>query len=100
MEDIRGINESKIDLLVIELSDYADKINKIFNDTDDIMQKVKSSYNSNSALAFLSSYNNLSSNYHTINQNIIGYAKDLVNIKKIYKAKTQTIADDINKYNA
>lgn len=77
----KGVNEEKLDKLVIEIYDYADKIKSILNEVDDLVTSTNNFFICDSGTEFRNKFNTLKTNFSNVNGNIISYAEDLVNAK-------------------
>ncbi len=77
----KGVNEEKLDKLVIEIYDYADKIKLILNEVDDLVASTNNFFICDSGTDFRNKFNTLKTNFSIVNGNIISYAEDLVNAK-------------------
>lgn len=77
----KGINEEKLDKLVIEIYDYADKIKLLLNEVDDLVAETNNFYICDNGNDFRNKFNTLKTNFTIVNGNIISYAEDLVNAK-------------------
>ena len=95
-KNVVGISEEKIDKLIIEITEYANKINKIFNQASELVDKTKTYYISESGDKFREKYLEFSDNYKTFNQNILSYAKELTVVKKKYSSSTEQIIANLN----
>ena len=96
MQDkIIGINETRLEKLTLEIIDYADKINKIFNQLQLLLDETNKCFITSEGNEFRKKFQNQLYNYQTINQNILSYVGDLVKVKEIYKNSAINIADII-----
>ncbi len=77
----KGINEEKLDKLVIEIYDYADKIKLLLNEVDDLATSTNNFFICDSGTDFRNKFNSLKTNFSIVNGSIISYAEDLVNAK-------------------
>lgn len=84
MPDVRGINEEKIDYLVLDIYDYAERVNQILNNIDELMIKSNEYYNCESNQTIINHYKELSFNFPVLKQNILTTANDLVKVKHHY----------------
>ena len=96
-KDTFGINEARIDKLIMEIFDYANRVNKIFNQADDLIEKSKAFYDCDSGRKFREKYVSLSDNYRTINQNLLSYARELTTVKKEVTLGGQDLVVEFNK---
>lgn len=90
---VSGVNEAGIDKLALEIIDYADKLNKVFNQLQILVDNTNSYFNSESGDVFRKNMKIHSENYKVLNQNILNYASDFVKVKEFYKKETIKIAD-------
>lgn len=93
IQDVRGINEEKIDYLILDIYDYADRINQILNNIDELILKSNDYYNCESNVIFVNHYKELSFNSQILKQNILTTASDLVKAKHHYN----NINDELKK---
>lgn len=96
-EQISGINESGLDKIALEVIEAADRINKIFNQLQLLVDETSSYFSSPSGDAFRKKMTEQASYYQTVNQNILSYASDFVNLKTIYQIKTNEMVDIFQK---
>lgn len=97
MENVIGVNEKKLDLLTKDIIDYADRINGLLNQVNVIYTDIPSYYKSDSGKTYIGKVNNTTNYFAIINQNIISYSRDFVNVKARYQYESIEIADDINR---
>ncbi len=95
---VSGINDVKLEILMSDITDYADKLNKIFNEANKIVEQTSIYFDCESGMAFREKYNTLSENHQTINSNILSYAKELLAVKDRYKKGMGEISDMVNSY--
>lgn len=84
MEKIAGINERRLNFLVLEIRECAEKINKISNQLRDITYDTKTCFKSELGDEFRKKCNLSLDEFNTINKNILNYAQALVNTKSKY----------------
>ena len=86
-ERVAGINESGLDKIALEVIESADKINKIFNQLQILVDETNSYFLSTSGDLFRKKMTEQANYYQTMNQNILSYANDFVNLKAFYQNK-------------
>lgn len=94
---VSGINEVGLDNLAMEIVDYADKINKIFNQLQLLVDQTSSCFIAPEGEQFRKKFSEQAEHYSMINQNILSYASDFVKVKDLYQRKTIDIADQVSK---
>ena len=92
-EQVAGINESGLDRIALETIESADRINKIFNQLQILVDETSSYFSSISGEMFRQKMAEQATYYQTMNQNILSYANDFVNLKSFYKAKAVEMTD-------
>ena len=95
---INGINEALIDKLIIEIYDYADKINSTLTCIDELVQNTNIYFDCESADLFRNNFNNVKANFKIVNKNILDYSNDYVKIKNNYNHRRITIIKNFNQY--
>lgn len=94
-----GINEHQIDKLTIDIMEYADRINKVLNQIQELVNSSGLYLKSESGNTFRENFKLIEKNYQTMNQNILSYARDFVKVKAIYRNQILNIADRLTKKN-
>lgn len=94
-EQVAGINESGLDKIALEVIESADKINKIFNQLQLLVDGTNSYFSSVSGDEFRKKMADQTLYYQTMNQNILSYASDFVNLKTYYQVKADEMTDII-----
>lgn len=85
MNDVSGINEEKLESLILDIYDYADKVNQILNNIDELILKSNNYFKSDSSDCVRNRYQQLTFNYTTLKQNMLNCANDLVKVKYRYQ---------------
>lgn len=96
-ETVSGINEAGIDKIALEVIESADKMNKILNQIQLLVDETNSYFLSSSGNEFRKKMSDQASYYQTMNQNILSYASDFVNLKTYYQSKTEEMMDILQK---
>lgn len=84
MDKQTGINEEKLNKLILDIYDYSEKINNTLNSISDLVMKTKDYYNSKEAELYRKKYDDYKTNYVNIIKNINSYADDLLTLKRKY----------------
>ena len=84
MDRQTGINEEKLNKLILDIYDYSEKINNTLNHISEIVMKTKNCYNSKEAELYRKMYDDYKTNYVNIIKNINSYADDLLTLKRKY----------------
>lgn len=94
--DVAGVNEQKMENLALDIIEYANRLNKIFNRIQLITDETKNSFISDQGDLFRKKLENQSNYYQIVNQNILSYANDIIKVNNKYKFGVKQIADSIN----
>lgn len=84
MQNESGINEEKLNKLILDIYNYSEKINKTLNQISEVVDKTKKIYSSKEADLYRSKYENFRVNYVNVIKNINRYAEDLILVKQKY----------------
>lgn len=95
--EVNGINEEKIDKLVIDLYSYSDRVKEILSEVELTMSKIKEIYVSEYAKELESLMPLYKQKFNIINQNILSYSDDFIHVKELYKKREQNMADIMKK---
>ena len=98
MEKLTGINEQNMKSLILDIYECRDKISKILNDAQFLMEKTKDYYLSEDGDLIRRKFNELCYNNKILLNNIKGYGEDLEKVMFNYK-KLGNKTNDIFKYN-
>lgn len=90
---VSGINETGLDKIALEVVESADKINKILNQIQLLVDGTNSYFLSSSGDEFRKKMSDQASYYQTMNQNILSYASDFVNLKTHYQNKVPEMVE-------
>lgn len=85
MNNVSGINEEKLGNLILDIYDYADKVNQILNNIDELILKSNSYFKCDSSDRVRNRYQELTFNFATLKQNMLNCASDLVKAKYRYQ---------------
>lgn len=84
---LNGIEEKKIDRLVLDIVDYTEKINSTLNQIDDVMSTIKDYYVCENATMFEKKFTTLRDNFAIVQKNLLSYSTDLVKVKACYNQR-------------
>lgn len=84
MQNELGINEEKLNSLILDIYNYSEKINKTLNQISEVVDKTKKIYSSKEADLYRNKYENFRVNYVNVIKNINRYAEDLILVKQKY----------------
>lgn len=85
MNNTSGINDEKLDSLVLDIYDYADRINQILNNIDELISMSNEYFKCESADQLKKRYQELELSFPVLKQNILNCANDLVKAKYSYQ---------------
>lgn len=84
-QEVFGINEPKLDNLVLEIGEIAERIKAQFLELEDLVDGTVSFYECECGTNFRNSFAKLRQNFPIVNKNILCYSQDLVKVKaRIY----------------
>lgn len=93
MENISGVNASGLDRLATDIIDYTDKLNKIFNQLQLLVDETNTYFLSDVGNDFRSKFKEQSYYFQEMNQNILSYATDFVKVNASYSKSSMNMAD-------
>lgn len=83
---VYALNEAVIDRYMLDVIECSNKIKTIFNNIDDLVEKLKSNYVCESASTLYKQYAEFNNNYSIIVKNILSYNTDLMSLKRKYNS--------------
>ncbi len=92
-EKLVGINEAKLDSLILQIGEIAERINNKFNLIEQLVSDSASYFQCGIGTDFRLKFNNTKSNFEIVNKNILNMAADLVSAKSTMQ-KTNANAID------
>lgn len=92
-----GINIDSVDKLILDIYNYAEKINKTLNQISEVVDETKNFYDCEVADNYRNKFNNFKANFNIINKNIISYSDDLIKLKNRYQTVNNDIGQTIKK---
>lgn len=93
---IVGADAKKIDQTISNIYACADRINSIFNQYDELIEKTKRCYVCNNADDIRERYAYIRNNFKTINDNILKYVDKLMDVKSGFRVSTSNLTDLVN----
>ena len=96
--NVVGINEQKIDKLVINVNNYVERIINVLNNMEDLVNSTEVFFQEEIGNEFRSNFKQLSSNFPIVKTNILSYSHDMIQVKLNYQKTMITIAENF-KYN-
>lgn len=105
-----GVNEQKLNELVLEITDCATRLNAKFNLIESLINDTKMYFNCETADTFRSNFETLKENFPIVNKNIVNMSNDLVKVKlklttldeqniiNFNKAKQDILSNSLDKY--
>lgn len=91
------MNEQMIDKMILDIYDYADRINSIFNSIEDIIVGSSNYFVDDVANDFRYKFEQLKLNFPIVNYNIKSYADDLVKVKRSFSTATSDLTNIVKK---
>lgn len=92
-----GINIDSIDKLILDIYNYAERVNKTLNQITDVVDQTKNFYDCEAAQNYRNKFNSFKTNFNVINKNLNSYAEDLIKLKNKYQNVDSNITDTIKK---
>ena len=92
-----GINIDSVDKLILDIYNYAEKINKTLNQISEVVDETKNFYDCEVADNYRNKFNHFKANFNIINKNIISYSDDLIKLKNRYQTVNNDIGQTIKK---
>lgn len=95
--NVIGINEAEINLLITEINDCSAKVKDIFLKINDCITNTRSYYDCKSASTLRNKYYKLDDDYNVVLNNLSSYAKDLLEVKRKYANNMSNVSMQIRK---
>ena len=92
-----GINLDSIDKLILDIYNYAERVNKTLNQISDVVDQTKNFYAWESADNYRNKFNSFRTNFKVVNKNLISYAEDLIKLKNRYQNMSDEMTQTIKK---
>ena len=92
-----GINIDSIDKLILDIYNYAERINKTLNQISDVVDQTNTFYQCDVATEYRNKFNSFRTNFAIIDKNIKSYADDLIKLKNRYQNVDKNITDSIKR---
>lgn len=93
-QSVSGIDEVRLERLIQKILNNIEQLEKRFDQLDEVIDRTKSFYKSDSASKYRNSYKDLRYNYNLVKKNILSYVNDLTKVKAKYK-NFATLAADV-----
>ena len=97
MDKVSGINEIAVDRMIDDISLYAERIKRIFNDIEKVIIQTQTFYECDSAATFRNNFNQLTYNFKSVNHSVLSYASDFANLKANTKSRMEEAKNIIDK---
>lgn len=92
---VYALNEAVIDRYMLDVIECSNKIKTIFNNIDDLVEKLKSNYACESADTLYKQYAEFNNNYSVIVKNILSYNTDLMSLKRKYNSAMDDLTSKV-----
>lgn len=92
-----GINLDSVDKLILDIYNYAERVNKTLNQISDVVDQTKTFYVCDAADNYRNKFNSFRTNFNVVNKNLVSYAEDLIKLKNRYQNMSDEITQTINK---
>lgn len=96
MEDLISINEEGLDKLAIDIYDYSERINNIFNQIDDLMFQSKTCFDCYVCDEIYEKYSELKASIDNVKTNISSYSTDLIKVKISFRNHADVLLNEID----
>lgn len=94
--NISGVNEGAIDNIILQLTQYEERLKKIFSMMENAINDVEQYYRVNSLVALKNKFDDVRCNFPIILNNIEKYIDDLATVKNNYKEFTTELSSLLN----
>lgn len=98
MNKIVGIDKQKLKKIILNIYEYRDKINTIFNDAEYLIDETKQYYDSDDGDYFRNEFSKLCSNKAVVLSNIKSYCEDLERVIHNFEKNEDSIVTDFKGY--
>lgn len=96
LDEYNGVSNEGIDKLMLDVIDYADKMNKVLNQIADLINDTEVYFSCESGDKFRDQFNMLKVSNPIINKNILSYNDDYMNVKKNYQERANKSVEILN----
>lgn len=93
MKNISGVNLVGLDRLATEIIDYTDRLNKIFDQLQLLVDETSKYFLSDVGNDFRTRFRKQSYYYPEISQNILSYATDFVKVNNSYRKNSMNMVN-------
>lgn len=94
--DIFGVNEPKLDKLVLDIGETAERISNKFNLIEQLVCDTSLFYECESGNVFRTDFEKIKDNFPVVNRNILTYSADLVRVKERVYLTEDTISRNLS----
>lgn len=98
MNKIVGIDKEKLKKIILNIYEYRDKINTIFNDVEYLIDETKQYYDSDDGDYFRQKLSQLCSNRSVVLSNIKSYCEDLEKVIHNFEKNEDSIVTNFKGY--
>lgn len=92
-----GINIDSVDKLILDIYNYAERINKTLNQISNVVDQTRNFYVCDAANNYRNRFNSFRTNFNVVNKNVISYAEDLIKLKNRYQNIDDNMTQSIKK---
>ncbi len=97
MITVHGVNTNSINLLAADILDLADEALRKLYDIETLINNSESFFKGTTQQKVKTKFDELSTSFETVRQNLTSYAEELNRLTKTYKEKNEAINLDILK---
>lgn len=98
MEDLVSINEEGLDKLALNIYDYTERINFIFNRINDLMIQSRDCFECELGYSIVNRFQDIMDSMKNVKLNISSYSDELMMVKKNFRNKAEIISGDVKKH--
>jgi hypothetical protein len=92
--NVFGINESKLDSLVLEFCDTAERISNKFYLIENLVEDTNTFFECSSGDLYRTNFRRVIENFPVVNRNILNYSNDLVGAKQRLYSIEDTVSQN------
>ena len=97
MQSYAAIDDEKIKGLCLELQNYVDRMKKIFNDMDSVVDQSKQDWVGANAIEFYGKYDEVQKYYPTIVENMKSYVDEFYSVIQNYQKIDQELSTQLER---
>lgn len=95
VNDVSGINETGIDQIMIDIVDACGQLKNNMNTINDIIVNSQNYFMGQAGDEFRQKFSKINSQFTILNDNILSYKSDLMQVKLSYMQMEQVASDDL-----